>query len=64
MKKIILSIVILMSCRDKSQDQSDKKVIRTSSTTEYLDSNNVVEKSVSENSTIKIDRSASLTISG
>ncbi len=63
MKKIISILVLLIAFRATSVAQCDKKVILTSSTTEYLDSNNVVEKSVSENSTIKIDRSASLNIS-
>ncbi len=63
MKKIISILVLLIACRVVSIAQCDKKIILTSSTTEYLDSNNVVEKSVQENSTIKIDRSTSVTIS-
>ncbi|MEP6584118.1 MAG: hypothetical protein ABJA90_07615 [Ginsengibacter sp.] len=62
MKKIFLSALLVFSLGAVSFAQCDEQVILTSSTTEYLDSNNVVEKSVAENSTIKINKSASLTI--
>ncbi|HMG83890.1 MAG TPA: hypothetical protein VK559_12690 [Ferruginibacter sp.] len=62
MKNIFLVVVLAFAFNAAGFAQCDKKVVLTSSTTEYLDSNNVVERSVPENTTIKIDKSASLTI--
>lgn len=57
MKNIILIAVLIFGGNVVAFSQCDKKVILTSSLTEYLDSNDVVERSVPEKTTIKIDKS-------
>lgn len=57
MKKGIFAAALLFACNAVSFAQCDTKLILTSSTTEYLDSNNVVQKSVPEKTTIKVNDS-------
>lgn len=57
MKNIVFVTFLLLACGSSGFAQCDTKVILTSSTTEYLDSNNVVEQSVPEKTIIKIDKS-------
>ena len=57
MKNIALVASLIFGGNVVAFSQCDKKIILTSSFTEYLDSNNVVERSVPENTTITIDKS-------
>lgn len=57
MKKIVLASVIILGSSVAAFSQCDKNVVLTSSLTEYLDSNNVVQQSVPEKTTVKIDKS-------
>lgn len=64
MKKIILSISILMLGITLSYAQCGKNLILASSKTEYLDSNMVVQRTVEENSIIEISKSALTIVPG
>ena len=62
MKNIIFILFLLLICGTFSFAQCNKKVTLLSSTTEYLNGNNELQRSETEKTTIKIDKSA-LTIS-
>ena len=57
MKSIILIAALILAGNVVVFSQCNKQVILTSSLTEYLDSNDVVERSVPEKTIIKIDKS-------
>lgn len=56
MKKILFAISLLLVCNAISFAQCDKKIIITSSTTEYLDADSVLERTVEENTIIEINK--------
>jgi Tfp pilus assembly protein PilE len=56
MKKIILVVSILLTGTATSFAQCDKKSVIHSSKTEYLDGNNLVERTVEENTVIEISK--------
>ena len=57
MKNSAIIIILLIALSYTGFAQCDTKTILTSSTTEYLDSNNVVERSEPEKTVIRIDKS-------
>ena len=55
MKKIILATLFVMAASISIYAQCDKRVIITSSKTEYLDADGNVQRSVDENSVVEFD---------
>lgn len=56
MKNIILSLSLLLVCNATGFAQCDKKLVIHASKTEYLDAGNVVERTVTENTVIEINK--------
>jgi len=56
MKKIILCLALLIACTTISFAQCDKKILITSSVTEYLDSTGTLQRSKDENSSVEINK--------